>query len=85
MISEKLVPTLESGRGRGYIPAPSRFTGKKAMAAKKKTGKEIYFLVCKETKEQNYTVVLNKTAKGKVFKKYCPRLQKHTEHTPKKV
>ncbi|HNY32122.1 MAG TPA: 50S ribosomal protein L33 [Fibrobacteria bacterium] len=55
------------------------------MAAKKKTGKEIYFLVCKETKEQNYTVVLNKTAKGKVFKKYCPRLQKHTEHTPKKV
>jgi len=55
------------------------------MAAKKKTGKEIYFLVCKETKEQNYTVVRNKTVKSKVFKKYCPKLQRHTEHTPKKV
>ncbi|HQF53560.1 MAG TPA: 50S ribosomal protein L33 [Fibrobacteria bacterium] len=55
------------------------------MAAKKKTGKEIYFLVCKETKMQNYTVVLNKTAKSKVFKKYCPKLQRHTEHAAKKV
>lgn len=55
------------------------------MASKKKSGKEIYFLVCKETKMQNYTVVLNKTAKGKVFKKYCPKLQRHTEHTAKKV
>lgn len=53
--------------------------------AKKKTGKETYHLVCKESKEQNYTVVLNKTEKNKVFKKYCPRLQKHTEHTAKKV
>lgn len=86
MIWEKLVGTLESGRGRGYIPAPSRLTrDNTTMAAKKKTGKEIYFLVCKETKEQNYTVVLNKTVKSKVFKKYCPKLQRHTEHTPKKV
>jgi large subunit ribosomal protein L33 len=52
---------------------------------KKKSGKEIYFLVCKETKEQNYTVVLNKTHKGLTFKKYCPRLRRHTEHTAKKV
>ena len=35
--------------------------------AKKKNGKEIYFLVCKETKEQNYTVVLNKAHKGLTF------------------
>lgn len=54
-------------------------------SSKKKTGKEIYFLVCKETKDQNYTVVLNKEHKGLTFKKYCPRLRRHTEHTAKKV
>jgi ribosomal protein L33 len=82
----KLVGALERGRGMVYIPLPTHdYQGRRPMAAKKKSGKEIYFLVCKESKEQNYTVVLNKTSKSKVFKKYCPRLQRHTEHTPKKV
>jgi ribosomal protein L33 len=81
----KLVGALERGRGKVYIPSPLTTTKGCAMAGKKKSGKEIYFLVCKETKEQNYTVVLDKTSKSKVFTKYCPRLRRHTEHTPKKV
>ena len=76
---------LQVGPSGAKFHPLNHFKEDNAMAAKKKTGKEIYFLVCKETKMQNYTVVLNKTQKSKVFKKYCPKLQRHTEHTPKKV
>lgn len=55
----------------------------KIMAKKKKT---VTHLVCEETGERNYTIVVSGGRKpgGLRVRKYCARLRKHTWHKESK-
>ncbi len=48
----------------------------------KKNVAEVIHLACTECKERNYTTKKNKRKHPSklVFRKYCPRCRKHTEH-----
>ncbi len=52
------------------------------MAAKKKGGRIIVAMQCKDCGATNYQTMLNKSATPKLeLKKYCKKDKKHTTHT----
>jgi large subunit ribosomal protein L33 len=54
------------------------------MAAKKKAGRIIVGMQCKECGSTNYQTMINKTSTPKLeVKKYCKKDKKHTTHASK--
>ena len=72
----------------GVLPASTYF-GVAIMAKGKSSGRESVWLQCSETGDLNYRTEIQ--TKGGIsekvkggFKKYCPRLRKHTLHKIKR-